>query len=583
MYRYSDNQRAQDALNITLFHWGLHAWVVYCLVGLSMAFVTYRKDLPMTIRSCFYPLLGEWIYGIVGDVIDIMSVVSTMFGVCTTLGIGAMTLNSGVNRVNSDISETTNNQIIIIWIVTAMATTSVVTGLKFGIRRLSELCFGLGVCLMLIVLFYDQTFFILNLFIQSIGYYVQNVIQLGFHTDAFAQLGNASDGKENPQWLASWTIFYWGWWISWSPFVGMFIAKISRGRTIKSFINATLTAPIIYSFMWFSIFGGSGILMERNAASKGINCSAEFGGKNATEPFEKLFRLSCREETQMYFDLIQQYGNLGGFLNILSIAAIVLYFVTSADSGSLVIDSLSANGNPDPPILQRIFWTFTEGACATALLKAGGKTSLDTLQTVAVAAGLPYAVILCFMCVSLWRALQDESGETTNEDQRRFNVSLCDVICMQSSNSLKRLITAIFVPWWPAGRAAGKLNRKNPVLYMVIIAVLFYGWMLLEILQLVETGTAYIGLVVLCGLFAYVVGIRAAIREECGISGSMIGDALVVIFFYPCAVDQMDKHMMIEEQHKKDDEVPDVCLENKHTTCDDEVDEQSAEVASTKL
>ena len=154
---------------------------------------------------------------------------------------------------------------------------------------------------------------------------------------------------------------------------------------------------------------------------------------------------------------------------------------------------------------------------------------------------------------------------------------------MQSSNSLKRLITAIFVPWWPAGRAAGKLNRKNPVLYMVIIAVLFYGWMLLEILQLVETGTAYIGLVVLCGLFAYVVGIRAAIREECGISGSMIGDALVVIFFYPCAVDQMDKHMMIEEQHKKDDEVPDVCLENKHTTCDDEVDEQSAEVASTKL
>lgn len=547
-------------MNITFFHWGLHAWVVYSLVGLCMAFVTYKKNLPMTLRSCFYALLGDKIYGVAGDTIDIMSIVSTMFGVCTTLGIGAMTLNSGLNRVNSNIGESTTNQVIIIWVVTAMATTSVITGLKLGIRRLSELCFGLGVFLMLIVLFYDQTWYLLNLYVQSIGYYLQNLLQLGFHTDAFAQLGNAPDRKENPNWLDGWTIFYWGWWISWSPFVGMFIAKISRGRTIKAYINATLTAPIIYSFFWFAIFGGAGLNMERNATLKGINCTMALGGKNATESFAQLFRLSCREKTQMYFDLIQQYGNLGGFLNIISIAAIVLYFVTSSDSGSLVIDCLSANGNPDPPIMQRIFWALTEGACATALLKAGGQTALDTLQTVSIAVGLPYAVIVCLMCVSLWRALRENAGDTDANDSK-FNTGLGDVIGILSLNSLKRLIIAIFLPWWPAGYAASKVYRKSAWSYMVPMAVLFYGWVLLEILQVVESGLAYVGWVVLCGFFAYVVGIRLAIRDECAISGSMFEDAMVVIFLYPFAVDQMEKHMIIEERHKKDDSG--VCLENK--------------------
>ena len=344
---------------MTLFHWGVYAWVVYSLVGLCMAFATYRNNLPMTIRSCFYPLPGDWMYGVIGDLIDIISIVSTMFGVCTTLGLGALTLNSGVNRVSSKVSESINNQIIIIWVVTSMATISVITGLKVGVRRLSEVCFGLGVALMLIILFYDNTFFLLNLYVQSIGYYLQNFTQIGFHTEAFAQLGNAPDGRQAPQWIDAWTIFYWGWWVSWSPFVGMFIARISRGRTIRSYINATLTAPILFSFLWFSIFGGAGLNMEREAALKGINCSDEFGGTNSTKPLGRLFRLSCRGESQMYFDLLQQYGDIGQFLNILSLIAIVLYFVTSADSGSLVMDSSAANGNPDPPIIQRIFWAFT--------------------------------------------------------------------------------------------------------------------------------------------------------------------------------------------------------------------------------
>ena len=369
--RYSDNQRAQDAINITLFHWGVHAWVVYSLVGILMGLVAYRQGLPMTIRSCFHPLIGERIYGWIGDVIDILSVIVTMFGVCTSLGLGVITLNSGINRMNSDIEENSTNQIIIIWVITVIATISVVSGLKVGIRRLSEVCFFMGMTLMMFVLFYDDTWFLLNLYVQSIGYYFQWIIQLGFHTDAFAQLGNAPDKMENPTWMDSWTIFYWGWWIAWSAFVGMFIAKVSKGRTIRNVINATMTAPILYSFLWLCIFGGVGIKMEREAQLKNITCNSTLGGQNSTESSNGLYRLSCRGYSQMFFDVLGQYGeNLEGFLFGLSMATIILYFVTSSDSGSLVIDCLSANGSPEPPIAQRIFWALTEGEYSRGYLFA---------------------------------------------------------------------------------------------------------------------------------------------------------------------------------------------------------------------
>ena len=545
--------RAQDAMNITFFHWGIHGWIVYTLVGLLMAFIAYRKGLPMTIRSCFYPILGDRIFGIVGDIIDIFSVVSTMFGVATSLGIGVKTLNSGLNRMNSDVEETTDNQIIIIWAITCFATLSVVSGLKVGIRRISEVCFGLGIFLMLFVFFHDNTWFFLNLYVQSIGYYFQYIVQYAFHTDAFAQLGNAPDEKQASNWMDEWTVFYWGWWITWSPFVGMFIAKISRGRTVRSFINATLTAPILYLFLWFTIFGGAGLKMERDAASAGINCSSPLGGTNATEPFNRLFRLSCRTDSQMYFDVMQQYGNnLGGFLRVVSLISAVLYFVTSSDSGSLVIDCLSANGNPDPPIIQRIFWAFTEGACATALLKAGGEKAIDALQSVAIAAGLLYAVILNLMCLSLWRTMQMEAGDF-DYYKNTFSSGLVSIFDKPSCRRFLDILISIVAPWWPAGRAAGMLYMRHPWRYMIVMAILFYGWVLLEILQIAEPGLAYIGWVILCFFFTYLASIRLAIREHFDIKSSVVEDAVVVSIFYPLAVDQMYQHMLIEEKSKKDD------------------------------
>ena len=512
----------------------------------------------MTIRSCFYPLVGDKIFGYFGDVIDVFSVVSTMFGVCTSLGLGVMSLNTGLNRLNGNIEESTTNQIIIIWGVTVIATISVVSGLKVGIRRLSELCFCLGMFLMLFVFFHDDSWFILNLYVQSIGYYLHSLLQLGFHTEAFAQLGNAPDNRQAQSWMDNWTVFYWGWWIAFCPFVGMFIAKISRGRTIRSFLNATLTAPVIYIFMWFCIFGGAGLKMQRDAINAGVNCTVS---PYVVVDDNKLYQLSCRPHTQQFFDLLQQYGdNLGYLLNIITVISIVLYFVTSSDSGSLVIDCLSANGSPEPPVIQRIFWALTEGACATALLKAGGKAALTALQTVSIAAGLPYLAILLFMCVSIWECVKEDGGDV-DPNAETFAVSLVDVFDNPSFTGLKRIVIAVVAPWWPAGRAAGKLYNRSSWSYMLIMASLFYGWILFEILQIVDSGLAYVGWVILCGFFAYVVGIRSSIREERNIPGSIFFDALVVVFLYFLAVDQMEKDVLIAEQQKKED--PDLPMENK--------------------
>lgn len=542
--RYNDNQRAQDAMNLTLFHWGIHAWIVYVIVGLLLAFVGYKKGLPMTIRSCFYPLIGDKIFGWMGDAVDILSVVCTMFGVCTSLGLGCIQMNTGFNRVFDKIEFSKTNQIIIIWCVTACATASVVSGLRVGIRRLSEICFTIGMFIMLIGFFYEDTWHILNVYVQSIGYYIQWIVQLGFHTDAFAQLGNAPDGKQAQSWMNDWTIFYWGWWIAWSPFVGMFIAKISKGRTIKQFINGTMTAPIIYSFLWFCIFGSAGLKMERDAERANITCSSALGGKYSTESMNGLYRLSCRQTNEMWFDVMGQYGDLGMFLSIVSLIGIIFYFVTSSDSGSLVIDCLSANGDPDPPIIQRVFWALTEGACATALLYAGGPSGLKALRSMSIASGVPYTILLCFMCVALWRAVKMEAGDL-DQHGPKFSTGLLDVISNPTCSGIGKVLLAAVAPWYPMGRAAYKLggSKDRQWLYMLILAVPFYLWILLLCLESVVAGLSYVGWAVLFGFFAYGTAIRNAMREKYNIYGNMVEDFFAVMLTYPFAAAQMEHHV----------------------------------------
>lgn len=543
-------------MNITFFHWGIHGWIVYVVVGLLLGFLSYRKDLPMTMRSCFYPLLGDRIYGWMGDFIDTLSVVCTMFGVCTSLGLGAIQLNAGFQRLNRDIAFSITNQIITIWGVTACATLSVISGLKLGIRRLSELCFGIGMILMLIVLFFDDTWYLLNLYVQSIGYYLQYVVQIGFHTDAFAQLHNAPDKLEASEWMNDWTIFYWGWWIAWCPFVGMFIAKISRGRTIKEFINATLTAPIFYTFLWLTIFGGSGLRMERSAALANITCSSPLGGKKATQSFHGLYRLSCRTKNDMWFDVMDQYGDLGQFLSVTSLVGIILYFVTSSDSGSLVIDCLSANGDPDPPVPQRVFWALTEGATATALLYAGGTDALQALQAVSIAAGLPYTILLCFMCVALWRAVQMEAGDL-DPNGPQFSISLFNPISRPSCSAVFKLLLATVAPWYVIGIAAERRKPSSPrgmACYMILMGVPFYAWIAMMVAELLPVhGISYVGWAVLFLFFGVATAIRTGIREEDGIHGSMVEDFFVVMLLYPFAAYQMDQHALNHQPRKSGD------------------------------
>jgi choline/glycine/proline betaine transport protein len=368
---------ARNAMGLTFFHWGLHPWAVYSIVGLSLAYFGFRRGLPLTLRSAFYPLLGERIHGRLGDLVDVLAVVSTMFGVATSLGLGAMQVNAGLNHVMG-LTQSIGVQLIIIAGITALATASVVSGLEVGIRRLSELNMGLAALLLLFVFLVGPTFFLLNAFVENLGAYLRHLPVNSFWTTAF-------EGPKQREWLSGWTVFYWAWWIAWSPFVGMFIARISRGRTIREFIVAVLLGPTLAGFVWLTVFGDTALYQE------------VFGSGGIVQAVSE-------SVPKALFVLLDRYplAALTGFVGSI---CVVLFFVTSSDSASLVIDTIASGGKQDPPVGQRIFWAVTEGVVASVLLLAGG---LKALQTAAITTALPFCVVILLMCYSLWRGLQQD-------------------------------------------------------------------------------------------------------------------------------------------------------------------------------
>ncbi len=368
---------AELAMQLTFFHWGLHAWAIYIVVALSLAYFAYRHKLPLAIRSAFYPLLGERIYGWWGDLIDILAVFGTMFGIATSLGLGVIQVNTGLHYLLG-VEQSPLNQVLLIAGITAIATFSVFTGLDKGIKRLSQLNLWLGLVLLLLVLGLGPTLFILEFFVESTGRYLQNLVQMSLWTDAV----RSSD------WLGKWTIFYWGWWIAWSPFVGMFIARISRGRTIREFIIGVLFAPTLATFAWLAIFGGTALHIQLFG---GGGIAAAVAQNVSTALYVTLDDLPVRALTASIATVV-----------------IVTYFVTSSDSGSLVIDMLTAGGDPDPPRAQRVFWATTEGVIAAVLLLSGGLTAL---QTASIASGLPFTVVMLLMCWGLARALRRDAAQ----------------------------------------------------------------------------------------------------------------------------------------------------------------------------
>jgi len=362
------------AMRSTFFHWGLHAWGVYCVVGLAIGYFAYRQKLPITIRSAFYPLLGERIYGPIGHAIDTFAIFGTMFGVATSLGLGVLQINSGLDFLLG-VGESAWLQLVIIAFVTLLATGSVVLGLSRGIQRLSQINIVLSVALLAFVLLTGPTLFLLRFLVEGVGDYLQHLPSLSLWNDAVAQSG----------WQDAWTIFYWGWWISWAPFVGLFIARVSRGRTVREFVAGALLAPTLAGFVWLTVMGGTGLQQQLTGV---VDLGAAVEANVATALFVMLEQLPWTAITATIATIL-----------------VVTYFVTSSDSGSLVIDMLAAGGHTDPPKVQRVFWAVTEGAVAGVLLVLGGLTAL---QTASIAAGLPFAVIMWLMCVALLKALRDE-------------------------------------------------------------------------------------------------------------------------------------------------------------------------------
>ncbi|PYG03861.1 MULTISPECIES: BCCT family transporter [unclassified Thioalkalivibrio] len=367
----------QAALGATMYHWGLHPWAVYAIVGLALAFFAYNKGLPLTIRSAFYPILGERVWGPFGHVIDTLAVLATLFGLATSLGLGAQQAAAGLDFLFDGIDGGLQTQLAVIIGVTIIALLSVMRGIDGGVKLLSNLNLIVAAVLMLFVMIFGGFIAFLANTGTTLSAYVQYIIPLSNPV-----------GREDETFYHSWTIFFWAWWISWSPFVGMFIARVSRGRTVRQFVTAVLIVPTLVTVVWMSVFGGTGIDQVRD----GIGALADEG---------------ITDSSLALFQMLQNLP-LAAITSFLAVVLVLVFFITSSDSGSLVIDSITSGGKTDAPQSQRLFWATIEGVIAAVLLAVGGAAALEALQAGAVSTGLPFMIVLLVMSVSLLMGLFHE-------------------------------------------------------------------------------------------------------------------------------------------------------------------------------
>ncbi|GAA3231145.1 BCCT family transporter [Oerskovia jenensis] len=397
---------AQAAMGQSYLHWGVHAWAIYVVAGLALAYAIHRKGRPVSIRWALEPLLGDRVKGRLGDAVDVVAVLGTVFGVATSLGFGVLQIGAGLGFLN--VAEPgLSLQIGLIVGITAVATLSVASGLGRGMKWLSNGNMVLAGVLALTVLVVGPTLFLLRDYVQSMGYYLQNVIRLTFDTTAF-------QGDAGLEWQSSWTIFYWGWWISWAPFVGVFIARISRGRTIREFVMGTLLVPTLVTFLWFSVFGGSALYRQI------------FGDGGLIGPDG-----SVDTDTVLF----QLLGDLPGgpVLTVLAIVLIGVFFVTSADSGSFVVGMLTSGGDPHPAVWNRILWAVLSGLLAIALLISGGLTAL---QTAAILIALPFSVVMIGMALSTVIALREEHSAILRAERAQARLALTQHVTRRVTESI---------------------------------------------------------------------------------------------------------------------------------------------------
>lgn len=367
---------AKEAMKITFFHWGLHAWAIYTIVALVLAYFSFRHNLPLTLRSALYPLIGDKIYGWRGHLVDIFAVTGTLFGVATSLGLGVLQISAGLGYL-FDIATTTSLHVMLIIGITCIAIVSVVSGLDKGIKRLSELNMALAVGLLILILILGPTVFLLKALMQNTGAYLSDIVRNTFNLFAY----------QKTDWIGGWTIFYWGWWLAWAPFVGLFIARISRGRTIREFILGVMLVPTIFTLVWMTIFGNSAIDMVLNQGNE-------------------LLGTLANDNTPVALFLFLEQFPWSSLLSVIAVLMIVVFFVTSCDSGAMVIDMLCSHGSNNTPLWQRIYWTAGVGVIAAVLLLSDG---INALQTMTIASALPFSVVLIIAIFGLIKALRIES------------------------------------------------------------------------------------------------------------------------------------------------------------------------------
>ena len=378
--------KQQEALLHTQFHWGIHAWAVYGTIALALAYFGFRYKLPLALRSCFYPLLKERINGKLGDLIDIMALLATLFGIITTLGFGASQLGAGLHQLGWISENSFSLQMVVIVVVMSLAIFSAISGVGKGVKILSELNLTLAFCLLIFVLVAGPTLYLLSAFSDNIGTYLSNLVQLSFKTYVYEQ--------EHTAWFSGWTILYWAWWCSWAPFVGLFIARISKGRTIREFIFGVLVVPSLFGVLWFTVFGNTAIWLNDGEAAGTL-------GQMISSPETLLFK---------FLD----YLPLSGVTGLVSLVVISLFFITSADSGIYVLNNIASRDKSlTAPRWQAVMWGVLMSVVSIVLMQSGG---LANLQAMTLLVALPFAMLMLLMCFSLWKGL--------NADKKYFDTKV---------------------------------------------------------------------------------------------------------------------------------------------------------------
>ncbi|WP_328185930.1 BCCT family transporter [Marinobacter sp. OP 3.4] len=388
-------EAADDAMSFAIYHLGLHTWAIFTLPGLAFAYFIYRYDLPMRFSSVFYSLIGDRIYGPIGKTLDIFAILGTLFGVAVSIGLGTQQINAGLSELLG-VPDSVTSKVVIIVVLTTVAVCSIVAGLDKGVKLLSNINIGMAVGLMIFVLLAGSTVFLLRAIVETFGLYISNILPMAFWNDALAEYTHEEGGWG---WQGSWTVFYWAWTVTWSPFIGIFVARISRGRTIREFVLGVLFAPSIFTLIWFAIFGWSAMEIDGIGAEARAALGAQAGSLSAA------VQESIPLAMFAFFDNYPAATLIQG----LAVVIVAIFFATSSDSASLVVDML-CTGTPDPgPWHQRVFWGVSEGALAAMLIVLAGEAGLTALQQVITVVGLPMFILVFSMMVALFRGLSKEN------------------------------------------------------------------------------------------------------------------------------------------------------------------------------